>query len=176
MKFTLTFDGDLPSAGGSKRLSEKWEIRRFLQPQLAELWETSPILSRLAKFSKLPNAGGISIFEQHHSCPDYPAPDPSFTYIDVCEPLYVEGHSFLPLIRDSLALVCGLDILFLRKEEPGKLVEHGGDIDNRIKTLFDGLRMPTRDEMHLASPHDPQPFFLLPPARRFVNFRCSNPN
>ena len=41
-----------------------------------------------------------------------------------------------------MSLVCDLDILFLRQGEPGRLILPGGDIDNRIKTLLDGLRMP----------------------------------
>jgi hypothetical protein len=34
-----------------------------------------------------------------------------------------------------------LNILFLRADIPGKVVQ-SGDIDNRLKTLFDALRMP----------------------------------
>ena len=32
----------------------------------------------------------------------------------------------------------------LRKMEDAGLVHQGGDIDNRVKTLFDGLRMPDK--------------------------------
>ena len=49
---------------------------------------------------------------------------------------------FLPLITKDLDLVCTLEILILRRENPGDLVKTGGDIDNRIKTLFDALRVP----------------------------------
>jgi hypothetical protein len=35
-----------------------------------------------------------------------------------------------------------LDILFLRPEASGQIIQTGGDIDNRLKTLFDGLRRP----------------------------------
>ena len=38
-----------------------------------------------------------------------------------------------------------MDILFLRQEDPGSLVLQGGDIDGRIKTLFDALRKPDAD-------------------------------
>jgi hypothetical protein len=39
--------------------------------------------------------------------------------------------------------------LFLRHEEPLHLFEAGGDLDNRIKCFFDGLRMPkTSEEQH----------------------------
>ncbi len=41
----------------------------------------------------------------------------------------------------GLELQCHLELLFLRREDPGAIV-HGGDLDNRLKTLFDGLRIP----------------------------------
>lgn len=58
---------------------------------------------------------------------------------------------------------CALDILFLRRDGPGSLVKSGGDIDNRLKVLFDGLRMPqTCDEVcgDTAAP-DEDPFYCL---------------
>jgi hypothetical protein len=42
--------------------------------------------------------------------------------------------------------------MFLRQEDPGELVLQGGDLDNRIKTLFDALRVPDGD---LAQAHNP---------------------
>jgi hypothetical protein len=51
--------------------------------------------------------------------------------------------------------VCQLDILFLRREKPGSIV-HGGDLDNRLKTLFDALRMPFDDsELGKVGPTSP---------------------
>ena len=50
-----------------------------------------------------------------------------------------------PLVRADLHLVCDLDILFLRRENPGSLIGAGGDLDNRIKVLFDALRVPADD-------------------------------
>jgi len=51
------------------------------------------------------------------------------------------GRSFRPLAVSGLHLFCSLEILFLRRGEPGKAIKRG-DIDNRIKTLIDGLRLP----------------------------------
>lgn len=76
-------------------------------------------------------------------------------------PTTVSGHNFLPLVRSSLYLTCTLDILFLRKQPPGSVVSHGGDLDNRIKTLFDGLRMPTKDEVRGAGLIEADPFHCL---------------
>ena len=50
MKFTLTYDGELPSSGnGSKKLEKKWEIRKHFHPQLVELWNVKPALKQLQK-------------------------------------------------------------------------------------------------------------------------------
>jgi hypothetical protein len=56
-----------------------------------------------------------------------------------------------------------LDILFLRRDQPGGVVRHGGDVDNRIKVLLDGLRMPDRVEElgGLAIDADENPFYCL---------------
>jgi hypothetical protein len=49
------------------------------------------------------------------------------------------------LVRETYALHCGLEILFLRKEQPGKVYQ-GGDLDGRIKTIIDSLTMPQHSE------------------------------
>ncbi len=77
----------------------------------------------------------------HHSHEDPPS-DVGRNPTNLIAPIDVAGKSFIPLIRESMSLVCDLDILFLRKGEPGQLILPGGDIENRIKTLLDGLRMP----------------------------------
>jgi len=50
--------------------------------------------------------------------------------------------NFLPLISEKLALTAEIDIIMLRPGTPGKIITEGGDIDNRLKTLFDSLRIP----------------------------------
>jgi hypothetical protein len=51
------------------------------------------------------------------------------------------GYEFVPVLHRPGQLVCEVDITWLRRESAGDIV-HGGDLDNRLKTLFDGLRMP----------------------------------
>jgi len=53
-----------------------------------------------------------------------------------------EGKRFWFLISEHLATLADLKITLLLPHKVGKLVQNGGDIDNRIKTLFDGLRIP----------------------------------
>lgn len=45
-------------------------------------------------------------------------------------------------MSETIHLVCDLEITLLRPEAPGSVITQSGDIDNRLKTLFDGLRMP----------------------------------
>src|SRR3989442_17286 len=71
------------------------------------------------------------------------------------------GRNYLPLSNNS-GVACGLDILFLRRDQPGNLIQSGGDIDNRIKVLFDALRMPQNcDEVDGPPEQDDNPFFCL---------------
>ena len=50
-------------------------------------------------------------------------------------------HTFVAFVKNDLRLVAELDILMLRPQRPGGIVQ-GADIDNRLKTLFDALRYP----------------------------------
>jgi hypothetical protein len=72
------------------------------------------------------------------------------------------NYRFVPLVREDLLLACKLDILFLRGESGRKIVQ-SGDIDNRLKTLFDALRTPKRcAEIGGATAEtDEDPFFCL---------------
>src|SRR3974390_2072352 len=67
MKFTLTYRGDLPSAGNSsKKVREKWAIREYIRPQIVKLWQTHPALKEVAQNSWFPKAGAI-LTQAHHS-------------------------------------------------------------------------------------------------------------
>lgn len=165
MKFTLTFDGELPaSTNGSRKLAEKWAIRKHFDPQLRELWEVHPALRELKRRGPIPKDGYWWI-EGHHSRDersDRSAPRiPQDGDIDLMSLTEKGGYKFFPLVRESLALVCGLKVLFLRKETPGKVYQ-GGDLDNRIKTLLDALCMPQHLEQVVDGDKDaPDPIFCL---------------
>ena len=112
----------------------KHVIRQQFHQQLSELWKTNGILKPLRE-----------------SASRFP------TLID---PRY--GFNFVPLVRSKLSLGCGLEVLFLRREAPGGIV-HGGDVDNRLKTLIDALKVPENpDEMRGIVPTaDEDPFFCV---------------
>ena len=95
---------------------------------------------------------GMAVFttDHHHSLdstwgPPNP-PQPGIRTIDLCAPIERGGRKFVPLVRESHALNCALKITFLRKEEPGRVYQ-GGDMDNRLKTLFDALAIPSADQI-----------------------------
>ncbi len=71
------------------------------------------------------------------------------------------GILFVPLINELFGLVCTLDILFLRRDKPGAIVTKGGDIDNRVKTLIDALRVPKHADEMRGSPDAVSPLFCL---------------
>jgi hypothetical protein len=152
MHLCITYDGELKSAGGSTRAADKWTIRRAIHPQLAELWEVHPVLGGQALLYPVPDSirdAGLEKMERVEAAK-------KMHRDELRAPILVGGHNCIPLVRKSLFLKCSLNILFLRKEGPGALVSSGGDLDNRIKTLFDGLRMPTHDEGTAEKPdHDP---------------------
>lgn len=72
---------------------------------------------------------------------------------------------FQVAISPQLKTVAELDIIMLRPSPPGTIIGHGGDIDNRLKTLFDSLRLPTADEIPPDKVEDlisaSPPFFCL---------------
>ncbi len=116
LNFTLIYDGALPSSGGPK---EKQAIRRALHPQLRVWWEAGPLAAAFKEIDK------------------------TVWQVFRFEPLALDpGFAFLPLVTGVLECACELDILLLKPETPGHFIKNDGDIDNRLKILFDALRMP----------------------------------
>jgi len=67
-------------------------------------------------------------------------------------------------VTEANGLVCSLDILFLRPEKPGSILGSAGDIDKRIKTLIDALRIPadgSEMKRHEGDDPDPNPMYCL---------------
>src|SRR5438034_897378 len=119
VKFTLVYDGRLHSQGAEDVFVKKWKIREYINPQLAELWRVHPALQNLMK--SVPK-GGYWTGEVHHSQADtvkLSAPT-DVENIELQNPIEVGGVKFFPLVRESYALACSLEILFMRKEPAGK--------------------------------------------------------
>ena len=157
MRFRLFFHGPLPPSGNNnKRAAEKWEIRRYIHPQLEQLRKVHPVFSGFGLqmptrplFANISPGGPVSV---------KPIPDVAAS---ISAPKTVEEHNFVPIVRSSLKLGCAMDLLFLRRGDPGSLVTQEGDIDGRIKTLLDGLRMPNINEVKNEPPIGIDPFYSL---------------
>ena len=150
MEFTLYYRGELPAQGNAL---EKHKLRRHFHDQLKELWNQPPL-------------------DQHFDLidPDFePPPDPSTDIVVVGgeKPNLVEkvgAHRYTSVVSSKIALVADLTITFLRPGPPGGLRDKYGDLDNRIKTLLDGLKIPNHKN---ALPKDgslekdPDPLYCL---------------
>jgi hypothetical protein len=155
VEFRLTYKGSLPAQGagtGGSRIDEKHAIRRQIHGQLRELWYSHIVLRRYTPPTP---------YTKDLYAPDAPAD--KITQLDIMARKYAKfGYNFLPLVNNEKGIACSLDILFLRRDAPGNLIQGGGDIDNRIKVLFDGLRLPKYEEECPTRPQDREnPFFCL---------------
>jgi len=97
-----------------------------LHPQIKALWQFLPLVDHIDWLRENCPPGGIAIWER------------------------MNGVLFSLLITQKNNLACELDITFLRQQLPGQLLFEGGDIDNRLKTLFDALRKPSTAEAQQA--------------------------
>ncbi len=76
----------------------------------------------------------------------------------------IGDYRFFPIVPAGLEAVAELQIIMLRPEKPpGYIIDHGGDIDNCLKTLFDSLTIPHKSEIPNGDePKDNEdPFFCL---------------
>jgi hypothetical protein len=150
VEFRLIYNGRLPAASASDTRSvDKHRIRKELHKQLKELWKVCPPLSEWS-VQKVPAQNS-------------PTGKESTVLQVIAHNWQRNGFRFAPIVTEGHALACELSVLFLRRDAPGKVITQGGDIDNRIKVLFDALRMPKDgSEIGGAVPDaDEDPFFVL---------------
>lgn len=140
MRFRLFYEGDLLSSGNnSKRPAHKHEIRRAFHKQLRELWRVDGNLSGWADHAEsnaIPKFHGIA--DRYNKW----------------------GYRWVPLVDDANSTHCSIDVLMLRPGKVGGLIADT-DIDNRLKTLFDALQIPTSQSQLEPPASDEEPFFVL---------------
>ena len=133
MKFKLIYSGDI-FVNPKKRAQHISDIRMQFHPQLKKLVEHSP-WDNLTKYM-LPNAKKSPLITRH-----------------------IGGIDWNPIISPNLKMIAELDILMLHPEIIGVA---RSDIDNRIKTLMDGLRCPQNEhEIGQNTPSDIGPIYTL---------------
>jgi hypothetical protein len=151
VQFHLLYSGKLHSNGDIK---EKHNLRKSFHPQLRRLWLTNSNLRKQAE-----DAG------RRDNAPNLSDEDAIMKGLAAMGHNWIRnGFNFIPLVTERVVLRCSLDILFLRAEEKNYILQ-GGDIDGRLKTLFDSLRM-IRDAQELPTDHaipgeGEEPFFVL---------------
>ena len=137
MRFTLHYRGRLKSAASPR---DKQALRRHFHVQLRRLWSEAPLTAYRGFLT--PNSDPCSLSAITEA----------------------NGFQFAHLICERLGTVAELEVLLLWPQPPGAIVSAGGDIDNRLKTLFDALRAP-REATALPTGETPgtdeTPFFVL---------------
>ena len=170
VEFRLVYQGKLPTEGrgSSSAVKDKHSIRQAVHKQLVNLWTMHPFISKYSvrpaqETKQWPDADYRTTGKTH----SYLWPFKSESELDRLSEKYAMcGFNFAPLIGgifgEGRETACALDILFLRRDIPGRVVA-GGDIDNRLKVLFDALRMPKNcDEVKGFTPEpDEKPFLCL---------------
>jgi len=96
------------------RAKIKHSLRIHFHKQLKQLWDYLPLKDRPDWFKTLPNKENFTLIEN------------------------INGFDFVPLVTSKLHMFAELDILMLKKN----ILDGYGDIDNKLKTLLDGLRCP----------------------------------
>jgi hypothetical protein len=126
MQFHLYYDGLLLGSGrDDPRVDHKHKIRRRFHSQLKKLWGAT-WLSQMT----------------HGNYANAPHIDPKLSMSEgLAQRFTIGAYRFVPLVREELAVLCSLKILFLRPDLPGSLIR-SADLDSRLKTLFDALKTP----------------------------------
>jgi hypothetical protein len=155
VEFDLKYRGLLPAATGSnKQVPGKHHVRQVVREQLEVLWAKDSRFTKIDPSKLQRGKMKEGRFDVQRPIGDFPA---AWLYHHE-----VRGIHFVPLITHIREARCRLAIRLFRRHPPGEIIARGGDLDNRLKTLFDALRMPhTADELPDGVPLGPSPFLCL---------------
>ncbi len=159
MRFRLTYEGQLKSGKSTSIAKHKHSIRKQFHPQLKRLWDTHELLSTYKVYGTYQEISVRPLARYFGFGPEGEGRMLK-DVISEAEDFSRCGYRFVPLVCQRFHLQCSLDFLFLREDPIGSFK---GDLDNRLKTLIDALRMPTCSELQKVGCPDPdeKPFFCL---------------
>ena len=146
MRFRLLFSGEIKAHRELDiKPPHKHDIRAYLSPQLERLWKTKAGLQRYASVigAKARGERGEQYPEGSLYCEENRLAGLEYL-ADLNKKL---NTRFIPLIVPTFCLRCRIDVLFLRPEDTPNHILQSGDLDNRIKTLFDAMRIPQNHEV-----------------------------
>lgn len=154
VQFRLLYAGnELVSDGDA---TQKHKIRRAFHPQLKRLWMSDRKLCDLAM------RHGLHVMDPNTPVEEVEESVAQLAYMNYVGDKWARGKfRFVPLVTQDICLKVSLDVLFLRPDQH-PLIKQGGDLDNRLKTLFDALRIPEHSKGLGESPLEgEEPFFVL---------------
>lgn len=161
MKFRLHYEGQLLAAKGDpqdgqvdRRASHKHAIRRAFHGQLKHYWSSHPWLSETKmpwSMFNIPRGNELRNGDYYEDRTDLAHGLALLHKID--------EFNFVPLVCSEFKVLCGLKLLLLRRDKPGGVI-NSRDLDNRLKIIFDALRMPKAlNEFH--QDETDKPMFVL---------------
>jgi hypothetical protein len=145
MRFRLLYSGDLKAHNELRpKGPHKHEIRTAISPQLQRLWETKTGLRRYASVIGARARGKRG--EMYPEGELYGEENRLAGIQHLADLNKRLTTRFIPLVIADFCLRCRIDVLLLRPEDTRQHILQSGDLDNRVKTLFDALRIPrTKD-------------------------------
>lgn len=155
MRFRLTYSGPLFSTGNDakeRRAPHKHDVRTAFHPQLKRLWEITPFLKR-----------GRSSYNGITWAGEDVLPEPTRRREELATKFQIGPWGFVPLVTEAMDFYCSLDILFLRLGSRKSLLRQG-DLDGRLKTLFDALSAPDANQGYTSRAQEKKsdnPMFVL---------------
>lgn len=153
LEFRLIYEGELLSSGNRPKPDNKHAIRRQLHLQLRNLWRVKKNLRQYAAWKGTevaPHGGTEEERIARGIC-------------SLGENWSIAGFNCVPLVTEKFALRCSLDILILRPDETQVIHSDAGDLDGKVKTIFDALQIPrSLESIGGAKPEqDEFPFYCL---------------
>jgi hypothetical protein len=159
----LTYFGPVKSSGNKPKPENKHELRLRFHEQLSVLWEVNPVLSEFSKYESptLQRAISADFKATFNEALSDDTPPKRYPYSELLQKKHKKhGVLWHPLVTMESNLLCELSILMLRPNDEKSVVQ-GGDIDGRMKTIFDSLCIPSNGDVLSKFPEHNGAFYTL---------------